>query len=141
MRYLSHFSKICSPINNSARSNTGITTKITYYNQLQIYENIFYHISSSVWPYGDIERIRRGWSTKCTYDMHKRCYVCIILLYKWSGGDWMSIIKVLEDGQSSYIPTRRVLDCNILVWYTRQHMHRKCIRIIPQHTPNQFMLQ
>ena len=73
---LSFFENLWCYSNNSTRSNTGITTKMIYYNQLQIYKNTFYRISSSVWPYGDIERIRWRLIDKlCSYDIHKRCYV------------------------------------------------------------------
>ena len=60
-------------------------------------------------------------------------------VYKWCGSGWRGIIKVVEDGIWGYSPTQWVLDCDMLVGYTQQHMHRLCIKNTTQHTPNQFI--
>ena len=44
----------------------------------------------------------RGWYDKMYIWYAQKMLCCIILLYKWCGSDWMSVIKVSEDGQSSY---------------------------------------
>jgi len=41
---------------------------------------------------------------------------------------WRGIIKVVEDRIWGYSPTQWVLDCDMLVGYTQQHMHRLCIK-------------